>query len=173
MELANLLLEKKKEIIKEWFDLAVQAYPPDTARFLKGKTNRFANPVGYNFNVAMEAVLGHLLDDKYEGDIIGSLEGLVKIKAVQDFSASQAVRFIFLLKQVLRKHMGDRLESILELEDKVDKLALVCFDLYMRNREKVHDLKSAELRRMHYRLLEQANIVSRKEDPIGGNGSSK
>jgi hypothetical protein len=57
------------------------------------------------------------------------------------------------------------------MEDKVDKLALVCFDLYMRSREKVYDLKSAELRRMHYRLLEQTNIVSRKEDPIGGNGS--
>lgn len=173
MELANLLSEKKEEIIKEWFDLAVQAYPPDTAKFLKRKTNRFANPVGYNFSVAMEAVVGHLLDDKYEGDVVGSLDGLVKIKAVQDFSASQAVRFIFLLKQVFRKHAGDQFESLLDLEAEVDKLALVCFDLYMRSREKVYDLKSAELRKMHYRLLEKANIVSRKEDPVGGNGSSK
>jgi hypothetical protein len=110
MELANLLSEKKEEIIKEWFDLAVQAYPPDTAKFLKDKTNRFANPVGYNFSVAMEAVIGHLLDDKYDGDVVGSLEGLVKIKAVQDFSASQAVRFIFLLKRILRKHAGDQFE---------------------------------------------------------------
>jgi hypothetical protein len=146
MELANLLSKKKEEIINEWFDLAVQAYPPDTASFLKAQANRFANPVGYNFSVAMEAVLGHLLDEKYEGDVVGSLEGLVKIKAVQDFSASQAVRFIFLLKQILRKHAGDQFELLLDMEDKVDKLALVCFDLYMRSREKVYDLKSAELR---------------------------
>jgi hypothetical protein len=171
MELASVLSEKKEEIIREWFDLAVEVYPPDTAKFLKKKTDRFANPVGYNFSVAMEAVLGHLREDMEPDEAVGSLEGLIKIKAVQDFSAAQAVRFIFLLKKVLRKHAEGRFEELLGLEDKIDQLALVCFDLYMRSRDKVQELKASELRQMHYRLLEQANLVSRQTDPQGGNGS--
>jgi hypothetical protein len=172
MELASVLSDKKEEIIEEWFDLAVEVYPQDTAKFLKRKADRFANPVGYNFSVAMEAVLDHLGGVKEPEEVVSSLEGLIKVKAVQDFSASQAVRFIFLLKKIIRKHTGDSFEELLELEDKIDRMALVCFDLYMRSRDKIQELKTSELRGMHYRLLEQANLVSRvEEDPIGGNGS--
>jgi len=171
MELASVLSDNKEEIIREWFDLAVEIYPPDTARFLKNKADRFANPVGYNFSAAMEAVVSYLGSDTEPEELVGALEGLIKIKAIQDFSAAQAVRFIFLLKKVIRKRADNNYEELLGLEDKIDLVALVCFDLYMRSRDKIHELKASELRGMHYRLLEQANLVSRKTAPDGGNGS--
>jgi len=171
MELASVLADNKDEIIREWFDQAVEIYPPDTAKFLKNKADRFANPVGYNFSAAMEAVLGYLISGDESDDVVGALDGLIKIKAVQDFSASQAVRFIFVLKKVLRKHAGNSYEELFGLEDKIDRVALLCFDLYMRSRDKIHELKASELRNMHYRLLERANLATRQEEPTGDNGS--
>lgn len=175
MEIVSLLSENKKDIIEEWFDAAVRVYPPDTASFLKNKKNRFANPVGYNFGQAMEASLGYLTGQKRAEDVLGALEGLVKIKAVQDFSASQAVRFIFLLKDVIRRRAGGPSEELLEIESRVDELALVCFDIYTRSRDKLNELRASELRKMHYRLLERANIATRIDDSgqgsDGGNGS--
>jgi hypothetical protein len=175
MEIVSLLSESKEDIIEEWFDAAVRVYPPDTASFLKKKNNRFANPVGYNFLQAMEASLGYLVGQKKGEEVLGALEGLVKIKAVQDFSASQAVKFIFILKDVIRKRAGGPSEELLEIESRVDELALVCFDIYMRSKEKLNDLRASELRKMHYRLLERANIATRIDDsgrsPDGGNGS--
>jgi len=173
MELGSILSENKKKIIEEWFDLAASAYPPDTAGFLKAQTNRFANPVGYNFSVAMEAAVDYLAGQRKAEEVLAALDGLVKIKAVQDFSASQAVRFIFLLKDVIRKHAGPS-EELSGLESRIDEMALVCFDFYMRNREKIYDLKASELRGMHYRLLEMANLATRRDSgrgPDGGNGS--
>lgn len=175
MELVSLLSESKKDIIDEWFDAAVRAYPPDTASFLKRKANRFANPVGYNFLQAMDASLGYLTGQKKGEEVLDALEGLVKIKAVQEFSASQALKFIFILKDVLRRRAGGPSEELLEIESKVDELALVCFDIYMRSKNKLNDLRASEMRRMHYRLLERANIATRIDEsgrsPDGGNGS--
>jgi hypothetical protein len=175
MELGSLLSENKTKIFEEWLDLAVRAYPPETAKFIKAKSNRFANPVGYNFSAAMDAVLDYLAGQREAREVLDALEGLVKIKAVQNFSASQAVRFIFLLKDVVRKRAGGPSEELLEFESRVDETALACFDIYMRSREKLYDMKASELRSMHYRLLEKANLASRKDgsgqDPDRGNGS--
>lgn len=162
MELGSLLSENKKEIFEDWLALAVQAYPPETAEFIKSKSNRFDNPVGYNFSAAMGAVLDYLAGKIKAQEVLDALEGLVKIKAVQNFSASQAMKFIFLLKDVVRKRAGAPSGELLELESRVDEMALVCFDIFMRSREKVYDLKASELRNMHYRLLERANLASRK-----------
>lgn len=155
--------------------MALSIYPPDTAGFLKAQTNRFANPVGYNFSVAMEAALDYLLGQKKAEDVLAAIEGLVKIKAVQDLSPSRSLKFVFLLKDVIRKRAGGPSEELMELESRIDEIALVCFDIYMRSREKINDLKASELRKMHYRLLEKANLASRIDDsghrPDGGNGS--
>lgn len=179
MELHSLLSEKREAIAKEWFNLIIQEYPPDTAKFLKNQTNRFANPIGHVISEAMEAVLGHLVEDRDLADVYRGLDGLVRVRAVQDFTASQSIRFIFSLKGVIRKQaQGHSLSGeLLELETRIDELALGCFDIYMSCREKIYDLKATELRGMHYRLLQKANLVSEVEvedpgsDPVGGNGS--
>jgi len=38
-------------------------------------------------------------------------------------------------------------------------MALISFDIYMKCREKIYELKTDELRRMTYRLLQKANLV--------------
>jgi len=78
------------------------------------------------------------------------LEELLRIRAVQEFSASEAVSFIFLLKPLLRGRSGhdDR------IDERIDELALMAFDAYMRSRERLLALQVNESRRKTY-LLER------------------
>src|SRR4030066_299715 len=46
MRLGKFLTDRKSAILERWFDRTIKTYPEETARFLKSKKNRFANPVG-------------------------------------------------------------------------------------------------------------------------------
>jgi hypothetical protein len=44
--LETIIEQQKTTILKKWFDAAIQAYAPDTAKFLKNQKDPFGNPVG-------------------------------------------------------------------------------------------------------------------------------
>lgn len=165
MNLNNLLLERKSAILKRWFDLILESYPADTTSFLKGQKNRFANPVGYTISQGIDGLFGEILLELDSERVSPFLDNIMRIKAVQDFSPSQAISFIFLLKKVIRKELGseirgDRIsEELLALESRIDDLALLSFDIYMKCRERIYELKSNEVRNMTFRLLQKANLV--------------
>lgn len=165
MNLNNLLLERKSAILKRWFDLILESYPADATSFLKGQKNRFANPVGYAISQGIDGLFGEILFELDSERVSPFLDNIMRIKAVQDFSPSQAISFIFLLKKVIRKELGseirgDRIsEELLALESRIDDLALLSFDIYMKCRERIYELKSNEVRNMTFRLLQKANLV--------------
>ena len=94
-----------------------------------------------------------------------SIDMLIKIRAVQDFSASEAVSFVFSLKKVIREELGEMIgeegvqAEVLALESRIDDLALACFDNYMKSREKIYELKANEINERAYMLLKRANIL--------------
>ena len=57
------------------------------------------------------------------------------------------------------------------LEDEIDGLGLLAFDIFMQCREKLYDIKANEMRHMTFRLLQQANLVS--EQPSEGTDASE
>jgi hypothetical protein len=80
--------------------------------------------------------------------IAPALDALIRIRAVQDLTASQAVGFVFLLKPILRE-LAPVDDS---LNDRIDRLALMAFDKYMQCREQLADIRVNEgQRRMHVR----------------------
>ncbi|OGW37972.1 MAG: hypothetical protein A2Y97_05440 [Nitrospirae bacterium RBG_13_39_12] len=165
MELKNLLLEKKSAILKRWFNITLEAYPSDTSNFLKKQKNRFNNPVGYTISNGIEGLFEEILKGFDPDKIYPFMESIIKINAVQDFSASRAISFIFLLKKVIRQELSDKSrdsgisEELLILESQIDGLALLSFDIYMQCREKIYDLKANEVKNMTYRLLKRANLL--------------
>ncbi|MBI4688686.1 MAG: RsbRD N-terminal domain-containing protein [Nitrospirae bacterium] len=165
MKLNALLLEKKTEIIEKWFDAIVACYPPDTAQFLKNKKDRFTNPMGATILQGIENIFDKLLPDNDCSDIAPFLDNIIRIRAVQDFTPSQAVAFIFLLKKVIREELRQEIqenklyEELLAFELKIDNLALSTFDIYMKCREKLYEIKANEVKNMTFRLLQQANLI--------------
>lgn len=170
MRLNNLLAQRKTAIIKNWFTLAVETYPPDTASFLKKQKDPFANPVGRTISQGLEALFNELLKEMDHDTIISFLDPIIRIRAIQNFSPAQAVSFIFLLKKAIRKNIKkEALEEqlfseLLLFESKIDELVMIAFNLYMKCKEKIYDLKANEMRNTTYKAFKRAGLV--REMPV-------
>jgi len=170
MSLKHILSEKKNELIASWFDRILDTYPAETAKFLKNQKDRFANPVGQAIHVGIEDIFQELLRGGETGKMSGFLDNIIRVRAIQEFTASQAVGFIFFLKSVIRDGIRDTpltselYEELATLESQIDSLTLIAFDIFMQCREKLYDIKANEMKNMTYRLLQRANMVTEVED---------
>jgi RsbT co-antagonist protein rsbRD N-terminal domain len=183
--LVKLLKKEKKAILKRWLDLTLDTYPQESKKFLARDVNRFANPVGSSIQLGMEAIYDSLLteDDSVTPVFMEQLDKIIRIRAVQDFSPAVAVGFMFLLKiavrEVLAKDIQDsrRFEELLTFESRVDKLALLSFNIYMQCRETIFDIRATELRNRTSRILERAcqkyGMPSEWMDPEDKNKNSE
>jgi len=170
MSLEELLLEKKPIIVKRWFHLILKTYPADTVGFLKKQKNQFSNPVGHTISHGIEELFEELLQGMNPVKISPILDTIIRIRAVQDFSPSQAIAFIFLLKKVIREELQregseNRIsEDLSRLESRIDEMALLSFDIFMKCREKIYELKTNEMKNMTYGLLKRANLIYEIQD---------
>lgn len=170
MSLNAILSAKKDEVLAAWFDRILDTYPAETAKFLKNQKDKFANPVGQAIHAGIEDIFRELLNGGEVEKISGFLDNIIRVRAIQEFSASQAVAFIFFLKSAIRDHIKDTpltpelSEELVTLESQIDSLALIAFDIFMQCREKLYEIKANEMKNMTYRLLQRANMVTEIED---------
>jgi hypothetical protein len=172
MKLKDLLSERKSIVIKKWFDLIFQDYPADATNFFKKQKNRFANPVGHTIFQGIDQLFDELVHgpDSDSDKVYSSLDDIIRIKAVQDFSPSQALSFIFLLKKIIREEMEREIrenqlsDELASLESDIDKMALLAFDIFMKCRERIYEIKADEVRRITFRLLQKAKLVCEIEE---------
>ncbi|MDM8526551.1 RsbRD N-terminal domain-containing protein [Desulfococcaceae bacterium HSG8] len=160
--LKNALVKKKKAIIKKWFDTVVDTYPPDTSRFIKSQKDPFANPVGNTTFHGLKALFDELVNGMDYETINSFLDPIIRIRAVQDFSPSKAIGFIFLLKKIIRESLkeassGD--EEYHMFDERIDKLGLIAFDIYVGCREKIYEIKSNEFKNRTFSAFERAGLI--------------
>jgi hypothetical protein len=175
MKLEALLFQKSSSIIARWIDLLLETYPADAQRFLKKQKDRFANPVGTTLSRELEILYHELLKGMHTDKLSPILDRIIRIRAVQDFSPGQAIAFIFILKRVIRSEMEKDLgeeglaEELLAFESRIDALALLAFDIYMKCREKIYEIRVNETRNHVSRLLQKAGLIC--EVPGAGAGA--
>jgi len=182
MRLQSLLYEKRRAILKKWFDLILETYPAETALFLKNKKNRFANPVGSIIFEGIENIFDEILQGIDSEKVSPFLDNIIRVRAVQDFLPSQAISFIFLLKDVIRQELSREIrhngiaEELFQFESQIDNLAKLSFDIYMRCREKIYEIKAMELNNQTYSLLKRAKLIIDLEEqescPKGDNSEN-
>ena len=166
MKLEKLLSEKGPAVLDRWLKLILESYPADAQRFLKKQKDPFANPVRHTISKEIESIYGELLKGVDRERVSPSLDRIIRIRAVQDFSPSQAVAFVFLLKQVIREVLDKEIrehhlsDDLLALESQIDDLALVAFDVYMGCKEKIYALSANEARNQVYRLLQKKGLMA-------------
>jgi len=152
MQIATLLSQKKAAILGRWLAMIYESYPPETAIFLRKEKNRFDNPAGYRISEGLEGLYGALLQEMERDQILTFLDEIIRIRALQDFAPSQAMAFIFLLKNVIRQELAEEIQKenlaaeILDLESRIDGLALLGFDVYAKRREKLHEIRTGEMK---------------------------
>lgn len=183
MKIDTVLRQKKASILHRWFTLTMDGYPPGGGAFFGKETNSFANPVGSTLLGGMKILLTSLLDGTDCGKLSETLESMVKIRAVQDFSPSQALAFIFLLKKAVRRELDDEIQNalispgeLLAFESRIDDMGLLSFNIYMKCREKIYELRTNQVKNMMFTLFKRADM--QHEIPavwlgVGKNMSSK
>ena len=153
MSLNDLLKLRETAIINRWFDLIIDSYPADASGFLKNQKNRFLNPVGNIISREIGVLYRSLLTSADSGKLETSIENIIKIRSVQEFTPAQAVGFVFLIKRAIWEVLNVDADADAfrhELGDfyrRVDELALKCFDCYTRCRERIYEVRLNELRR--------------------------
>lgn len=170
MSLKQQLALNKAAICAAWFDALAATYPADTARFLKGNQDPFANPVGGNSRQSLEILLDLVLTDHDADKAKAALDVIVRIRAIQGFTPAQAVRFVFDLKTILRRHLaataGDaRVQrEMADLDSRIDALALAAFDVYVGCREKIYEIKANEVRSKTFKAFARAGLIKDPSD---------
>lgn len=163
--LKDLLNEKKDPILESWYLQILESYPAAGAQFIKSKKDRFANPIGHAISEEIKVIYGQILANMDYETLWCSLDKIIKIRAVQEFTSSQAVAFIFLLKKAIRDNLEaeltdhNLLRELTVFEAKIDQVALVAFDIYSQSREKMFEVRLNEYRRqsIHFFRHTQAN----------------
>ena len=164
MGLRNLLENKKSSIVNKWFEFVTDTYAPDAALFFKNQRDGFLNPVGGTTRDILEKLFEAILEKADADGIAVTLEPLIKIRAVQNFSPSQAVGFLFVLKTIIRKELKKELkkinpEELVSIDTRIDSLALIGFDIFMQCREKIYDLKTNTERSKIYTAFARAGLI--------------
>jgi hypothetical protein len=164
MGLRNLLENKKSSIINKWFEFVTDTYAPDAALFIKNQGDGFLNPVGGTTRSILDKLFEAILEKADADGIADTLAPLVKIRAVQNFSPSQAVGFLFVLKTIIRKELKKEIkkinpEELVSIDTRIDSLALIGFDIFMQCREKIYDLKTNTERSKIYTAFARAGLI--------------
>ena len=160
--LREILEDREDVIVERWLDRILTAYPAEGADAFKRGRDRFGNPVGHTAREATRALLGALVADEPTPEALTTLSDLLRVRAVQQMPASVAVGFILELKAVVRAELSawwsSELDAALrDLEDRIDRLTLDAFDIYVGFRDELAHLKVREAQRHVAWIVERLN----------------
>lgn len=132
-------------ILEQWVARMAQASGGETAQFLTREKDPFRNPVGHLLRENLAVLLQELLGEMDPSRTGPALDALLRVHAVQDLTASQAVGFIFWLRPLLATGRPDLDPQ--QLNQLIDQLALQAFEGYVRCREQLAEIRLGESRR--------------------------
>jgi RsbT co-antagonist protein rsbRD N-terminal domain len=156
----SLLTKQKAAIVDGWLQTILKTYPEQTQKFLVKQRDSIANPVGQTFAREFEPLLEALLasPEVDRAAVELHLDPIVRIRAVQEFSPSEALGFVFELKHVIRAVLGDDAGPVLAVIDqRIDWLVLIAFEVYLGCVKQMYEIRVDEMRRRTGKLLERMN----------------
>lgn len=149
-ELAGILATRQRQIVELWAERTLNSYA--APEFFKQAQDRFANPVGSLVRSALVSLFELLCAGAEPDELARFVDRIVRIRAVQEFSASQAVVPFLELKWVVKEVLADEaLQPALaaqlnEFDCAVERMALLAFDQYSLCRERLYRNRIDELR---------------------------
>ncbi len=163
MKFGDLLEERKDTIVERWVDAVLAAYPSDAAALFRKQQDPFANPLGHHVREGTRGLFQTMLDGMDRERLRTHLDQIIRIRAVQDLTPSQALSFVFSLRSIVRDVVPEatakgRFKTDLEaLDENIDAVALAAFEMYSAMREELADLRVKEVKRQVAFVLEKMN----------------
>ena len=149
-ELAGILAAKQKQIAELWIERTLNSYK--APGFFMRSQDPFANPVGMQMRSGLLAILKLFLDGAELDAFVRPLDQVIRIRAVQEFTPSQAVVPFLELKWVVKEVLGEDalhgqlIKELNEFDCAVERVALMAFDLYSQCREQLYRNRVQELK---------------------------
>jgi hypothetical protein len=171
MMLTNLLSQRRAELIDAWFERIVCQYPQETAGFLRRQKDPFANPVGAGLRAELGPLLDGVLDGADKERLAAALDRILRVRAVQELAPSQAVAFVLELKKLVRAqaavfgHEGS--DQLAVLDDRIDRLLLLAFDVHSRCREQVYEIRVRAIHNRSLKVMERFNAWRARREERG------
>jgi len=175
MELASLLKEHREAILEKWFEQIIATYPEVGSSFLGKQKDRFRNPVGYAITESIGPIYDQVASRMDTDRLREALDGIIRIRSVQEFTPAEAIGFVFQLKSAIREVMGAQLQRVedwrdlADLESRIDRVALLAFEKYAECRETLHQARGREIERRATsaldRLRRKSAISPHEEEP--------
>jgi hypothetical protein len=158
-EFKDYLRENRSVILEGWLKGIQEAYPGHLSSNLSKEKDRFSNPVTTTFKEGMELLYDGFLSGIGTDQLSAPLERMIEIRAVQDLSPSQAVALLILLKKTVRQRIDEHpikpipaVSGWFEFEAWIDEITLSAFDLYVRCRERIFEIRVDEIRKDRDRI---------------------
>jgi hypothetical protein len=172
MKLSEILLDKKEKILSVWINRTLDSY--SSSDFFKKSSDHFANPTGANIKDGLTKVLDLLIDDANLDEFTAPLDQVIRIRAIQQFSPSEAVVPFLELKWVIRQVLSQDKKITLsdldinDLDCEIDRIALAAFDIYTQCREQLYQVRIKELKSGNYILSDTpcSNAVLRRKEDV-------
>jgi hypothetical protein len=169
LKVIAVLESRKEDVLDRWFQVVADSYPDETTRFLGTKNSRFANPVGHAIRQGLDGILTSLIAGASDDEIVSHLDEIVRIRAIQNFSPSEALAFVFELKPIVKDVQVRKGEStgLDGLDETVERLVKLAMDNYMACRQTLFEIRIKELK-------DTVEIQSRNiwKDSAGQNGKN-
>ena len=171
--LENLQREKRAEIVDAWVRAALAVYPTDTAALFERGKDPFANPVGASVRDALGPLFDAFVSDTPVQEYVPHLDRIIKVRCVQDVPPSQAVGFIFLLKEILGKALAPQpgetraLEQFQALDARIDRMAACGFDVYAACMRKMADIRVREMKASVATIMRMSKLADSARNGAG------
>ncbi|NNM05671.1 MAG: RsbRD N-terminal domain-containing protein [Gemmatimonadetes bacterium] len=163
MTFGDLLEERKDTVVERWVEAVLAAYPSDSAALFRAQQDPFANPLGHNVREGTRGILRAMLDEMDPERLRTHLDQIIRIRAVQDLTPSQALSFVFSLRSIVREVIpeaiagGKHHDDLAAFDERIDRVALHAFELYSAMREELADLRVKEVKRQVAFVLDRMN----------------
>jgi len=167
----ELMRQNEDAIVQRWLEGILATYPTESAAAFTRQKNQFANPVGHGLRVATRKIFDAMLDRSDAETIHESLHEIIKVRAIQQFSAAQAVGFVFQLRQAVRTELGTAprdasfARELARFDEQIDRMALAAFDIFVKCREQVFELRVNEVKRRVSWVMGKVNKCDADPEP--------
>jgi len=173
MKIEELIGKNFDTILQKWNQSIIDSYPQESGKYLLENKNKFSNPVGYTIENSLKPILEAVKDMSFDEKAKKSLDDIIRIRAVQDFSPSDALGFIKSLRAIIISELSSNIDyspgkgDFLKLDRIFDEISSFSIDTYVDLRERIFRIKSNETRNGFERMIERLN--GKYEDMNTGN----
>lgn len=139
-------MNPEDEILEKWVEKLADSHPQNASALRAPSPDPFRNPVGFATRRSLEQLWEQLQGDMNPAAIDSALDTVLRIRALQDVSPSQAVSFIIELRSILREIPASF--DLALLDSRIDQLTLAAFDKYTQCRDQICAVRLHEMERL-------------------------